>query len=135
MSDHGALESLMRDFLKAYQAADADALAQCVTPDFVWQQHVGPQSPHGRILSGVAQTVAQVRWRQQHWRDLQYSDMAFSYRDDLIVQTFRVSGIDEHGRSFDVRAVDLYPIRDGRIKAKDTYWKQVVDAASAASDA
>ncbi len=128
MPDHSALESLMRKFLKAYQAADPEALAECVTADFVWQQHIGPNSPHGRTVVGVEATAAQVLWRQQHWRDLHYSDMAFSYHQTLIVQTFRVSGIDEQGLVFDVRAVDLYPVEDGRIKAKDTYWKQIVDS-------
>ena len=35
-----------------------------------------------------------------------------------------VSGVDENGRRFHNAAVDLYPLRDGRIARKQTYWKQ-----------
>ena len=111
--------------MKAYQAADEEALAACVAPDFVWHQHVGPDAPHGQTIEGVAATVEVIRWRQANWRDLRYEDMQIRTSDDLITQSFRVSGIDENGQAFDVRAVDLYPVRDGRIAAKDTYWKQV----------
>jgi hypothetical protein len=42
-----------------------------------------------------------------------------------IIQTFRVSGIDESGRAFDVRAVDLYAVEGGKLASKDSYWKNV----------
>ena len=126
MADKETLKALIKAFLKAYQAADAEALAACTTADFVWHQHIGPDSPHGQTLKGAEATAETVRWRQANWRDLKYEDMAFRYSEDLITQTFRVSGVDENGERFDVRAVDLYPVKDGRIAAKDTYWKQVV---------
>ena len=43
--------------------------------------------------------------------------------DDLIVQTFVVSGTDSRGEKFRSHAVDLYPLRDGRVAAKRTFWK------------
>ena len=131
MSDESSRTSLasasdlIKAFMKAYQAADEQALAACVSPDFVWHQHVGPDAPHGQTIEGVAATVDVIRWRQANWRDLRYDDMRIRVSDDLITQSFRVSGVDENGKAFDVRAVDLYPVRDGRIAAKDTYWKQV----------
>ena len=120
--------SLMQAFMKAYQAADAAALADCVTGDFVWHQHVGPSTPHALTIEGAEAVAEVIRWRQANWKDLRYDDIQIRAVDDLIVQSFRVSGIDENGVSFDVRAVDLYPVRDGRIAAKDTYWKQILSA-------
>lgn len=120
--------ALMERFISAYQAADPQALAECVTTDFQWHQHVGPSAPRAHTVCGVDETVTVIRWRQANWRNLRYEDMTIRACDDLITQSFRVSGINENGAPFDVRAVDLYPVRDGRIAAKDTYWKQVVEA-------
>ena len=125
MAQSEANLELIKRFLKAYQAADSEALSDCVTEDFVWHQHVGPDAPHAATIEGVAQTVDVIRWRQANWAGLRYGNMRLHATDELITQTFRVSGTDEHGRPFDVMAVDLYPVRDGRIAAKDTYWKQV----------
>ena len=125
MTETDPLSALMDQFMAAYQAADAKALSECVSTDFVWHQHSGPETPNARTLTGVDALVKEIKWRQSNWRKLRYDAMQIRSAGDMIVQTFRVSGIDHNGVSFDVQAVDLYPVRDGRITAKDTYWKQV----------
>jgi len=128
MNDFEA-QDLMRRFMRAYNRADRHALAALVTADFEWHQHVGMvpgDAPTGRVLRGVDAVVAEIRWRQTHWRDTVYAHMAIRSAGDLIVQTFTISGIDEHGRPFRSDAVDLYPLRDARIARKDTYWKQLL---------
>ena len=74
---------------------------------------------------GVDAMVETIRWRQSNWSNVAYEDMDIVCHGDLIVQTFRVSGIDENGQEFDCRAVDLYPVRDGKLAKKDTYWKGI----------
>ena len=122
---HPEHRELMRRFMRAYAKADPTGLAEVLSEDFVWYLHVGPDAPHGRARHGIDAMVETVRWRQAHWQDVRYDDMVIVSAGELIVQTFRVSGTDEHGERFDCRAVDLYPLRAGRIAAKDTYWKQV----------
>ena len=63
--------------------------------------------------------------RKREWTDVRYDDVEERMAgDDLIVQTFLVSGVDSRGRAFTTRAVDLYPLRGGKIAAKRTFWKQ-----------
>jgi hypothetical protein len=69
--------------------------------------------------------LAVLRHRRENWQDVRYSDVRVSTDGLLITQTFRVSGTDEKGRAFDVRAVDLYPVENGKLQAKDSYWKNV----------
>jgi ketosteroid isomerase-like protein len=38
---------------------------------------------------------------------------------------FTTKGIDEQGRDYHLNVVDVYPVRDGLICRKDTYWKDL----------
>ena len=118
-------DELMSRFSSAFVSADAEGLAQCLAQDFVWHLHEGPDSPHGRTVAGIEGMLQVLMDRKENWQDVRYSDVSVSTDGSLIIQTFRVSGRDSQGRTFDVRAVDLYPVEGGRIKAKDSYWKNV----------
>lgn len=119
-------DELMKRFMRAYAKADHEGLREVLSEDFVWHQHVGPDSPYGATIRGVDAMVETIKWRQSNWSNVRYDDMNIVTTPELIVQTFRVSGTDEHGIHFDCRAVDLYPVRDGRLTMKDTYWKRIL---------
>ena len=125
--------SLMKRFRVAYARADREALLACTTEDFIWQQHNAhtPQDvPNGRVLVGVDALLDEVAWRGEHWSEVSYDGLEERSAGDLLVQTFTISGR-EDGQPFQARAVDLYPVREGRIAMKDTYWKyQPPDTAS-----
>jgi ketosteroid isomerase-like protein len=119
--------AFFQEFKRAMFRADADALAEVVTDDFVWEMHAGAtgDEPHGRVLHGPTEMAAETERRRREWSDVTYDDVDERMAgDDLIVQTFLVSGVDSRGERFAVRAVDLYPLRDGKVAAKRTYWKQ-----------
>lgn len=124
MDTHDAAElaALLTRFGKAFFRADPAALAACTTPDFEWHQHRG-EGPDGQVLRGVEAACAEVLRRKAQWREVRYADFDNAYAPGLIVSRFTVSGIDETGTRFEVRAVDLYPVREGRIARKDTFWK------------
>ena len=125
MSD--PLLDLMTSFRKAYAAADREALLAVTTPDFEWHQHAArdaSQLPHGRVLTGIDALLAEIAWRSEHWHDVRYEGLEERATDDLLVQTFTISGSSD-GEPFHAKAVDLYPVRDGRITRKDTFWKQL----------
>jgi ketosteroid isomerase-like protein len=125
----GDIEAVMRDFKRGFARVDRDLLAGAVTDDFEWHLHWhdGPDDqPTGRVLKGLDEVMAEIERRRDHWSELRYDEMQERYTDDLVVQTFVVSGVDARGRRFHNAAVDLYPIRDGRIARKQTYWKQPV---------
>lgn len=117
--------ALMKRFRTAYGKGDEMALKATVTSDFVWQQHyaaAASDQPTGRILQGVDELLAEVKWRREHWADVSYENLEERSAGDLLVQTFVVKGF-EDGVFFHANAVDLYPVVDGRIARKDTYWK------------
>lgn len=133
MSDHtpggeADMLELMKRFRRAYAMADRETLLAVTSPDFEWHQHQAKgagEMPDGRVLVGVDALIEEIEWRRQHWQDVHYENLEERAASDLLVQTFTVSGR-EDGRPFHARAVDLYPVRDGRITRKDTFWKQSV---------
>ncbi len=120
--------ALIARFRRAYAKADRAGLADILTDDFEWHMHYGEpgtDSPTGRVLRGVDEMVAEIRWRQDNWRHVSYENMVERPAGDVILQMFTTRGTDEHGADYHVNVVDVYPVRDGRIARKDTYWKQV----------
>ena len=117
--------ALMKRFRIAYGKGDATALKAAVTSDFVWHQHYATSAserPTGRVLQGVDAVIAEIQWRREHWRDVRYENLEERSAGDLLVQTFVVTGF-EDDVLFHANAVDLYPVIDGKIARKDTYWK------------
>ena len=74
------------------------------------------------MLVGVDAVLAEIAWRAEHWSNVRYEGLEERSAGDVLVQTFTISG-EEDGVPFHARAVDLYPVVDGRITRKDTYWK------------
>ena len=121
------LETIMRHLKRGFGRCDRAELERAVTDDFEWHVHwqEGPgDQPTGKVLRGLDEVMAEVERRRDHWTELRYDDLRERYLEDMVVQTFVVSGVDEHGRRFSSAAVDLYPVRDGRLAQKQTYWKQ-----------
>jgi len=124
MSD---LLALMKRFRKAYARGDKEELLASTSDDFEWHQHAGSSSdlPSGRVLRGIDALLNEIAWRKEHWSEVTYSDLEERLAgDDLLVQTFTISGL-EDGVEFSADAVDLYPVREGVITRKDTYWKYI----------
>ena len=106
-------EQAMRDLRRAFATVDRDSLVRAVTDDFEWHMHWHEepgQEPTGRVLRGVDEVMAEIERRRDSWSDLRYEDLEERYTEDMIVQTFVVSGVDSNGRRFHNAAVDLYPL-------------------------
>jgi len=122
--DRKKLQFLLSDFGKAFFNADASMLRNCTTTDIEWHQHKGAE-PTGTILRGIEAICREILRRKAEWKDVFYEDFENRFFEDLIVSSFLVSGIDEFGKAFKARAVDLYHVKDGKISRKDSYWKNV----------
>jgi ketosteroid isomerase-like protein len=118
------LEQLFSAFGKAYFRADAALLESCTSDDFEWHQHTG-SSATGTVLKGVEAVCEEIKRRKKEWKEVLYEDFENLFTDHIIVSTFLVSGVDESGERFKVKAVDLYSVNNGKISCKDSYWKQV----------
>lgn len=120
-------EDSMRRLRRGFAKADRSELEAAVTDDFEWHMHwqeSPDDEPTGKVLRSLDEVMVEIERRRDQWSDLSYDRVEERYTDDMIVQTFVVSGIDADGRRFSSEAVDLYPLRDGRITRKQTYWKQ-----------
>lgn len=117
--------NLMLKFRTAYAAGDREGLLAATTPDFEWHQHYAVQAedlPSGRIMQGIDALLDQLQWRAKHWQDVRYANLEERAAADVLLQTFSISGV-EDGQPFAANVVDLYPVKNGLISRKDTYWK------------
>ncbi len=117
-----AIDDLFRRFGKAFNKADVEEIAACVTDDFEWRQNAGG-SPAGRVLKGKADLRAYFGDKSRAHREARYSEASIHRSGSKIFGLFRATGIDHAGKPFDRYGIDLYEVRDGKIALKDSYLK------------
>ena len=119
------LLQLMKRFRVAYGTVNREELLATTTSDFIWHQNAATSDeelPTGKVLTGVDELLKEIERRGQQWTNVRYENMQERATDDVLVQTFQISG-EDNGVAFQANVVDLYPVRDGLISKKDTYWK------------
>jgi len=114
---------LLKRFGKAFNAGDAAGVLACVTEDFEWRLHEGPETPQGRVVRGTAEVAAELAARKARYRELRFSETEVIESGERIVGLFRARGAYADGSPIDVRGCDVYTLRQGRIAVKDSYWK------------
>ncbi len=121
-----AIDDLFRRFGKAFNKADVEEIAACVTEDFEWRLNAGG-SPAGRVLKGKDDLRRHFADKSTAHREARYSEARIhrtsDKSEDKLFGTFRVTGIDAAGKPFDRYGIDLYELRDGKIALKDSYLK------------
>jgi len=117
-----AIDDLFRRFGKAFNKADVEEIAACVTDDFEWRLNAGG-SPSGRVLKGKDDLRAYFGDKSVAHREARFSEARIHRAGDKLFGTFRVTGIDHAGKPFDRYGIDLYELRDGKIALKDSYLK------------
>jgi ketosteroid isomerase-like protein len=117
-----AIDDLFRRFGKAFNKADVEEIAACVTDDFEWRLNAGG-SPAGRVLRGKDDLRAHFSDKSRAHREARYSEARIHRSGDKLFGTFRVTGIDHAGKPFDRYGIDLYELKDGKIALKDSYLK------------
>lgn len=116
--------ALLQAFGDAWNAHDLDGLLALCTDDCIFETAAGPLAcgarHEGKEALSAAFPAAWRTWPNARWEEATHvvagGDRAFSE------WTFR--GTDPKGGTIEVRGVDLFEIRDGRIARKDTYRKQ-----------
>ena len=117
-----AIDDLFRRFGKAFNKADVEEIAACVTDDFEWRLASGAR-PSGTVLKGKDALKRHFGDKSQAHREARYSEARIHRAGTTLFGTFRVTGIDHAGKPFDRYGIDLYELRDGRIALKDSYLK------------
>ncbi len=119
-----ALE-VLKVFGRAFNKADVDGILGCVTDDFEWRLADGPDAPDAKVLKGSDEVRAALESRGDKYKSIKFSETELFYADDQVIGRFRATGEYADGRSLDVRGIDIYDFRDGKIAVKDSYWKDI----------
>ena len=117
-----AIDDLFRRFGKAFNKADVDEIAACVTDDFEWRLNAGG-APAGRVLKGKDDLKRHFADKSTAHREARYSEARIHRSGDKLFGTFRVTGIDAGGKAFDRYGIDLYEVTDGQISLRDSSLK------------
>ena len=106
-------------FNDAFNRHDADALAETLTDDTVFED---TSAPDGRLVEGRDNVVAY--WRAWFGRN---PDAAFETEDMIVggdravvLWTYRKT---RDGKPWHLRGVDVFTVRDGKVAAKRAYVK------------
>ena len=86
-----AIDDLFRRFGKAFNKADVDAIADCVTDDFEWRLNAGG-APAGRVLKGKEALRAHFADKSTAHREVRFSEASIHRAGDKLFGTFRATG-------------------------------------------
>ena len=111
-------KALMKRFEAAFMAKDVDAVLTCLAPRFEW--HL----PDGTTVRGLKAVRVAMETRFNAPNAPRFSHSKFSYHDETVIQTYRVSFKGADGKSRQTRGLDVYRIANGLITRKDAYWKR-----------
>jgi steroid delta-isomerase-like uncharacterized protein len=117
-------ESMLQDFLAAFNAHDTDAVMSFFHEDCVFDTPRGP-APGGRHLVGKAQVSEGVQARFDGIPDIHYGDDRHWVCGKRGVSEWTIRGTDLSGTPISVRGCDLFEFADGKISRKDSFWKIV----------
>jgi taurine dehydrogenase small subunit len=117
-----AHEVLAREFLRAWNAHDADAAVQIMTEDCLFEPSVGPY-PWGHRFHGRSEVKTWALETFFEIPDLCWDPIRCLFGEDHIVFEFRVTGTPSGGAPFDLHACDILTLRGGMIAAKRAYRK------------
>lgn len=123
--DRTAAMAALKAFGKAFNTGDIDGVLAEVTDDFEWRLHEGPSAPDGAVVRGADAVRAALAARAERIDRLRFSETEVMFGDDHVVGRFRATGAYKDGRTIDVRGLDVYAFRDGKIAVKDSYWKAI----------
>jgi len=123
--DRDAAMDVLKAFGKAFNKGDVEGILAQVTDDFEWRLHEGPDAPDASVVKGREAVRAALEARAERIESLRFSETEVMFGDDHIVGRFRATGAYRDGRQIDVRGIDIYGFREGKIAVKDSYWKAI----------
>lgn len=116
---------LMDEFAQAFNRHDREALVSMITEDSVFETAMGPEAfgaRHvGREAIGKAFSAVWEAYPDASWDEARHTTAGDRGFSEWI---FR--GTDKSGNRVEVRGVDLFDFRGGKIARKDTFRKNRV---------
>ena len=123
--DDIAATQVMQRFGKAFFNRDPALLVQAITADAQWHFAFGPDSPDGRVRTGVDGFLQGARENDALFERLRFNDVVCrGFGADQIVMTYLIDGQHRGGDAFSLRGIEIITVRDGKLARKDVFWKQ-----------
>jgi steroid delta-isomerase-like uncharacterized protein len=113
---------LLQAFCDAYNRHDVEALLGMVTEDCVFEMAAGPH-PWGARHAGTEALRRSLPWAWQTWPDARWEGATHVVAGNRGFSEWTFRGTDTAGRATEIRGVDLFTFRGGRIARKDTFRK------------
>ena len=123
--DRTAAMNVLKAFGKAFNVGNVDGILGQVTDDFEWRLHEGSNAPDAKIVKGSDAVRAALALRAERIDSIRFSETEVLFGDDHVVGRFRAIGAYKDGKAIDVRGIDIYSFKDGKISVKDSYWKAI----------
>jgi steroid delta-isomerase-like uncharacterized protein len=113
---------LLDEFAGAWNRHDSDALVSMMTEDGVFETFAGP-GPSGARHEGRDALRAAFSAVFEAFPDASWDDARHIVCGDRGFSEWTFRGTDRSGNGVEVRGVDIFTFRDGRIARKDTFRK------------
>jgi ketosteroid isomerase-like protein len=115
---------LMRAISAAFNSRDVERIVAFFADDATFYLARGPE-PVGRTLQGKAAIRQALADRFKQIPDMRWEHKEYVIAGDRALSVWTVKGKGADGEALDYQGCDIYTFRDGKIVAKDTYWKIV----------
>jgi steroid delta-isomerase-like uncharacterized protein len=130
-----ATEALIADYVAAWEARDADRIAAHHAEDGIFHLHSNAEPVHGReairdTFAGLLAVFPDLTFAEQ---ELICGDWGWVVRwtmSGTLAQPYPAGNkVAEPGARFEIDALDLITIADGKVTAKHTYldWQAALD--------
>ena len=118
--------ALLEKFAAAWNAHDVDALMDCMTDDCVFCSAAGA-TPQGGVFEGREAVRAAYAAVWQKFPDAEWNEPKHFVSGDSGISQWLFTGSTPDGKEkCRVYGCDVFEFKNGKIKSKDTYRKQVV---------
>ena len=117
-------ETLLKDFLDAFNRHDLDAIMSFFADDCVFYMPRGAK-PRGDRFVGKDEVRAGLAKRFEGIPDVHYGEDRHWAGENFGVSEWTLTGTSVTGQTLAVRGVDLLEFVDGKITRKDSFWKIV----------
>ena len=120
-------EEILSQFAAAWNRHDCDALLSMVTDDCVFETSSGIYS-YGTRYAGIEALRSAFPKIWEAYPDACWEDATHVICGARGFSEWTFKGTDRSGIKVEMRGVDVFTFRDGRIARKDTYRKTIVAA-------
>jgi ketosteroid isomerase-like protein len=120
------IRSTLAELCDAFNAHDLDRIMACFADDCVLEMPRGSE-PWGTRFEGRSKVREALASRFEGLPDVHYGDALHFVDADARtgISKWNLTGTARDGRRTEVHGCDFYTFRNGKVIAKDSYWKIV----------